>query len=262
MQVDGHEVNARLDWITTRWTTVVYPALGPEGDGKHHALARLAAVYEGPVYLYLRDVLRDPDVADDLNQEFWLRVARGYFRGASRRRGRFRDYVRRALERLVLTHFRKAGRRKRTARPLGVGTDDPAVVREPPGEFFDEAFRARLRGRLLERAKEALGKARPKGKAVPLIDVVEALLAHREWESGRFAEYFTKKRGHRMTAAAFRKRKQFASKEFARLLVEEVIHSLGVEEPSYDQVEGELIGLELLPICKEALDLRFGGQGG
>jgi DNA-directed RNA polymerase specialized sigma24 family protein len=45
--------------------------------------------------------VRDPEVADDLAQEFALRFLRGDFQRADPERGRCRDYLKRALINLV-----------------------------------------------------------------------------------------------------------------------------------------------------------------
>jgi RNA polymerase sigma-70 factor (ECF subfamily) len=60
--------------------------------------------------------VRDPDVAAELAQEFALRFVRGDFAGADPQRGRFRDYLKRALSNLV-NDFHRARQRWPAALP-------------------------------------------------------------------------------------------------------------------------------------------------
>ena len=66
MQPDS--LNQRLCEITTWWTLVLDAAQGT--DGKGSAREELMKLYGGAVYRYLRRVVRDPNLADDLGQEF------------------------------------------------------------------------------------------------------------------------------------------------------------------------------------------------
>ncbi len=63
--------------------------------------------YGGAVQRYLLASVRDPDAASDLAQEFALRFLRGDFHRADPGRGRFRDFVKRAIYHLMIDHFRE-----------------------------------------------------------------------------------------------------------------------------------------------------------
>src|SRR5262249_43453223 len=101
------------------------------------------------MYRYLRGALGDPDLAAELLQEFALRFVRGDFHAAAPQRGRFRDYVRRALQNLVCDHHRR--RRLQT-----LGEDTPVVAPDQPSPQDDAAFLAHWRDRLVGQAFEAL----------------------------------------------------------------------------------------------------------
>src|SRR5829696_7116124 len=97
----------RLSQIATAWTELFQAHRGPEpalGEARRRVLMR----YHTAVYRYLLGAVRDRDVADDLFQEFALRLMRGAFRGADPDRGRFRDFLKTALGRLVTDHGRHA----------------------------------------------------------------------------------------------------------------------------------------------------------
>ena len=58
--------------------------------------------YGGAVHRYLLASLRDVDAADELAQEFALRFLRGDFKNADPGKGRFRDFLKRAVYRLMV----------------------------------------------------------------------------------------------------------------------------------------------------------------
>src|SRR5207244_10661276 len=76
-------------------------AHGQTAESALSARQRLVQRYSGAVYSYLLAAVREREAAEDLFQEFALRVVRGDFGRADPERGRFRDYLRRALISLV-----------------------------------------------------------------------------------------------------------------------------------------------------------------
>ena len=77
------------------------------------AQQQLMLRYCGAVYRYLLRAVRDPTVAEDLTQEFALRFIQGRFGQVDREQGRFRNYVKGALFRLVQDHYRNQAREPR-----------------------------------------------------------------------------------------------------------------------------------------------------
>ena len=69
---------------------------------------------------YLGRALGDPEAADEVFQEFALRLLRGDLRRADPERGRFRDLVKTAVFHLIVDH-----RRRQQARPRPL---DPEVI--------------------------------------------------------------------------------------------------------------------------------------
>src|SRR5262245_3862711 len=85
----------RLSQISTAWSLLKKEhQLAVTAEAK--ARAALIERYQTAAYRYLLAATRDADVADDLFQEFALRLVRGDFHRADGRRGRFRDYVKSA----------------------------------------------------------------------------------------------------------------------------------------------------------------------
>src|SRR4051794_27957157 len=87
--------SGHLSLIETRWSLILQAHQG-QGDAASDARKQLIGNYFEAVERYLVRITRDPDLAADLAQEFAVRFLRGDFCRADSRRGRFRDYVKRA----------------------------------------------------------------------------------------------------------------------------------------------------------------------
>src|SRR5215203_2165404 len=115
--MEKDERERHLSQISTQWTMIIQAHRGtPEQVSA--AQAQLMDRYAGAVHRYLLGALRDPDAAAELGQEFALRFLQGGFHRADPARGRFRDFVKRALRNLMVDYER--GRRSRPI-PLSEG---------------------------------------------------------------------------------------------------------------------------------------------
>ncbi|HUR46922.1 MAG TPA: sigma factor, partial [Candidatus Saccharimonadales bacterium] len=84
-------------FTTTHWSVVLAAA---EGDATKAsaALEELCRTYWFPLYAYVRRRGTDPDEAQDLTQEFFLRLLKNHsIRHAAAERGRFRTFLLTAL---------------------------------------------------------------------------------------------------------------------------------------------------------------------
>src|SRR5689334_2589204 len=90
----------RLSRISTVWSLVRQAHHGAD-EAAHSARQRLLERYGNAAQRYLRKVLRDADGADEVFQEFALRLLHGDLRGANPQRGRFRNFVKGTLFHLV-----------------------------------------------------------------------------------------------------------------------------------------------------------------
>src|SRR6266540_2271520 len=95
---------SRLSRIKTRWT-MVYQAHVGKGDHVSTAQNWLVMRYYRSVFRYLRAMVRDLDVAEDLTNEFVVRFLRGDFKQADPSRGRFRNLLKRALRHLAIDYW-------------------------------------------------------------------------------------------------------------------------------------------------------------
>jgi RNA polymerase sigma factor (sigma-70 family) len=82
------------DFPTTRWTLVVTAGGNESQPGRDAALDSLCRSYWHPVYAFIRRRGYPPEPAQDLTQEFFLRVLSGtFFERANPEKGRFRSFV-------------------------------------------------------------------------------------------------------------------------------------------------------------------------
>jgi len=112
--MDEQVLQSCLSRIATQWT-VLRDAHGVAEDEVQAAQTALFERYQRAIYGYLVTSLRSHDAADEVFQEFALKFLRGGFRRADPSRGRFRDYLKTALIRMMglLPYCRSAVRRRR-----------------------------------------------------------------------------------------------------------------------------------------------------
>jgi RNA polymerase sigma factor (sigma-70 family) len=240
MRMNQAEMDERLSRIATMWT-VVFQAHAAGADTVVAARNRLMLRYSGAIYRYLLGAVRDPDVANDLCQDFAIRFLRGDFRRAAPDRGRFRDYVKVALVNLVNDHHRS---RQAAPRALAVDAESPKDNLESADDF-----EGNWRTELLEQTWKALAEANPTFHATLLLRIEGPDLP-----SGEMAERLTEQLGRPITADNVRKTIQRAHAKFAVLMLELVAESL--DEPTPAELEGELKALDLLKYCRSVLDRR------
>jgi RNA polymerase sigma factor (sigma-70 family) len=231
-------LDRRLSTITTAWTALRV-AHGSSTSAARAAQDLLVRRYGGAVYRYLRRALGDSAAAEDVAQEFALGLVRGDFRHVDPQCGRFRNYVKTVLFRLVATY--RKGRRKRPL-PVAEGADRPDAA-APAAAQFDDDWRAEL----LDRAWDALAAAKP-----TLHAALRLRADHPELSSPALAAGLGRQSGRPVTPEAARQLLHRARAKFADLLIDEVAHSL--ESPSADGVAEELRALNLLEYCRPALD--------
>jgi RNA polymerase sigma-70 factor (ECF subfamily) len=88
-----HTMAGPSQFPTTRWTLVV-AAAGPQRKEARSALSSLCESYWYPLYAYVRRRGCLPDKAQDLTQEFFIRVLEGrYLDRADPEKGRFRAFI-------------------------------------------------------------------------------------------------------------------------------------------------------------------------
>lgn len=247
--MDKSDFNHRLSRISTQWSMIFQAHEGGGDTAERLAQQVLLQRYCGAVYRYLLGIARDPDVADELAQEFAVRFLRGDFHRADPGRGRFRDFLKTALRHLVADHHR----RKRVE-PGRVAVDDvrPEALAEPPAEP-DDHFLKTWKEELFARAWEELAAAeRQTGQ--PYHTVLRFRAERPELRSAQMAEELTARLGKPLTADGVRQTLHRARAQYVELLLDEVARSL--PQPTREALEEELAELNLLEFCRPALKHR------
>jgi RNA polymerase sigma-70 factor (ECF subfamily) len=227
-----------------------------QGSTDAAAVARqeLMERYCGAVYRYLLSAVRDEHTAEDLTQEFALHFIRGRFRQADPGRGRFRDYVKTALFRLVAEYRRQQCRQPR---PLAFSPDIEPAADSGEALNIDQAFLDSWREELLSRVWQALAALQQK-TGQPFYAVLRFHVQHPDLRSPQLAEQLTRRLQRPFTANSVRQTIHRAREKFAELLVEETARSLGTSERA--RLQQELADLNLLKYCQPALDKLAGGD--
>ncbi len=230
----------RLDSISTQWAALLDPV-------------RFVDRYASAVRAYLQAILRDPDAAEEVAQEFFARLlARGIARTGPDR-GRFRDYLKAAVRNAAISHLRA---RKPTLAPDAL---DRLAAPAAEGEG-DDPWATEWRRCLLDRAWMALDRREreaPEGRAYT---VLRLATEHPDLDSAALAARVPSGAGPPMRADAFRKQLSRARRWFAEAVLREVIESL--EQASPERVQEELIDLGLLEYVRDFLppEWREGGR--
>jgi RNA polymerase sigma factor (sigma-70 family) len=219
-----------LDRISTQWSAV-------------HDIGHFLVRYAAAVRHYLEAILRNTGDADDVCQEFFLKVIRTGFVRVSPDRGRFRDYLKTAVRNAALTHLR---RRQRQPDLMDVAVlQDTVPAADPDAE---RRWLTDWRACLLDRAWRALEAHQHRSPGNLFWTVLRLSVDHADEDSTALAARAAEIAGRPLRADAFRQQLRGARLLFAQLLVKEVAQTL--EDPTAADVEGELAetGLSLFVV--------------
>src|ERR1700747_2601897 len=165
-----HTLPGPYQFPTTRWTLVV-DAGDPHRKEARAALVDLCENYWYPLYAYLRRRGYQADEAQDLTQEFFIRVLEGrYLDRADPEKGRFRSFILTSLKFFVADEGDRHRAQKRgggTVLPLEFRSGEDRYQREPahdetPERIFERRWALSVLERVLERLRnEFVGHGRP-----------------------------------------------------------------------------------------------------
>ena len=215
--------------LQTSWTMIrMAHAPGPVGQA---AMAELIGRYHDAILRYLRLKLRDANLADEVFQEFWTKLLAHKLAGADHNKGRFRDYLRTVLHRLIIDHFRG---RKLQALPPG-DLLDPDV----PDADYDRVWREAV-------LKRAWLRLETYEASTPNNRYSTVLRLRRDFPKESIEEITAKLSEHVgavVTPESFRKTLQRARAKFFDLLIQELKDTI---HPATDQdIEDEIQALGL-----------------
>jgi DNA-directed RNA polymerase specialized sigma24 family protein len=247
---------SELAQLSTHWSNI-FRAREADGDAAMAARNALLLRYVEVVMRYLRAVLRDPQVVDQVCSNFAVRVLESdrLLQNADPQRGRFRDYLKAVLQNMVADYYRQESREHKQWQKLS-GEHELADTSSFPVEQ-DQDFVRCWREELIKWVWRQLEQR--DNKTGQKYSVLLRLQAKKpELRSTQMAELLSAKLSRPFTAAGVRQLLHRAREVFGDLLVAEVARSLQVDPGDTEgnaRVEQELIDLGLLfSYCKKALE--------
>jgi len=150
-------------FTTTRWSLVL-AAAGTEDARGREALAKLCQTYWYPLYAFVRRQGHGPHDAQDLTQEFFMRLLeKDYLGDVDRSKGKFRSFLLAALKHFLSKERARAKTLKRggghTLVPLDTLSAEDRYRREPednatPERLFERRWALTLLDQVLTRLSE------------------------------------------------------------------------------------------------------------
>jgi RNA polymerase sigma-70 factor (ECF subfamily) len=156
------------DFPTTHWSRVL-AAGDPGSPSAREALAELCHSYWFPLYAYIRRRGHDPDRAQELTQDLFVRLLeKDVLAAADPARGRFRAYLRAVCADFLANRrdWERARKRggDRVFIPIDVAEAEVRYAGEPAHEWtaerlFDRSWALILLGRVLDRLRREYDRA-------------------------------------------------------------------------------------------------------
>jgi RNA polymerase sigma factor (sigma-70 family) len=187
---------------------------------------------------YFASLMRNRCDAEDVAQDFFLRIMRNGFPHFSGGRGRFRDYLKTAIRNAARNYM------KRTGRPPSDAYIVAALASAPiTNQVLDQEFIVHWRWCLLKRAWAKLRRHQGSAPGNLFHTVLQLEAKYPEESSAKLADRASTLVGYPLQVATYRKQVSRARRLLAKLLVREV--RLTLHQPSDDELDCELMDLGL-----------------
>ena len=217
---------ARADYAftTTHWSVVLAAGKADSGQA-HSALEELCRTYWFPLYAYVRRAGHNADEAQDLTQEFFLRLLeKKSIRLADSARGKFRSFLLTSLKNFLVNEWEKGQAAKRGGglvfQPWEQDDPERRYQAEPASDITPERlFEKKWAVALVERAQACLQQ---EYKAANKLPIFEHLKDH-VWGEGKGYDELAAQLN--MTEGALRIATHRMRDRFRRVLREEVANT-------------------------------------
>jgi hypothetical protein len=228
MDTPPTEIDPRIDEISTDWEVVRDPP-------------RFVLRYAPAIQRYMRALIKNRHDAEEVAQDFFLRVTQQCFIHTRKEGGRFRDYLKTALRNAALSFLK----RHRAAEPL-----QTSVLQAQ--DDADQAWLAEWRRCLLDRAYQALKKHQNQSPGNLFYTVLTMVVDYPQKDTKTLAARTSAIIGRPISAEAFRKQVSRARFTLAKLLVQEVVRTL--DNPTPERLKEELRELALWEYVREFVE--------
>jgi RNA polymerase sigma factor (sigma-70 family) len=157
-----HTLSGPSQFPTTRWSLVV-AAGEPQRKEARSALVSLCENYWYPLYAYLRRYGHSADQAQDLTQDFFVRILEGrYLHRADPEKGRFRAFILTSLKFFVADEADRDRAQKRgggAVVPFELSSGEQRYQREPayhetPERIFERRWALSVIDRVLDKLRD------------------------------------------------------------------------------------------------------------
>lgn len=161
---------------STQWSMVLR-AQDPASSEHRNGIENLVRLYWRPIYVFIRTSWsKSNEDAKDLTQDFLTELIEGgVIEGYEKDQGRFRSYLKSALNHFLVDRKREASRKKRGGDRKAVTLDDelPPISADAgtPEELFDRAWAQTILDRALNEVRDDLNR-RGRGRCWTLFDRV------------------------------------------------------------------------------------------
>ena len=197
--------------------------------------SRFVLRYGAAVRAYLQALLPTQDDADEVEQEFLLRVVEKGIPVGDRADGRYRHYLIATVRNSAFRYVRNLSRRPALASDLNFVSSDSSA---------DRQWHRYWRDCVLQSTWQALRDHEARNSGNRFHTVLKAFVEYSEDDSNQLAERVSAASGQHLSAEAFRKQLSRARQKFAQLLVAEVSRTIADATP--ERVSEELQELDLM----------------
>ena len=235
---DYEAAPVRQNWFaTTHWGVVLAAGHSSSPDAQE-ALEKLCRTYWYPLYAYVRQQGHTPHDAQDLTQEFFLRLLqRHYLAQVDPHKGKFRSFLMVAVKHFLANEWDRAKAAKRGGRATFISFDEASAEKRYALESATDASPEKIFERrwALAVLDQVLGRLREEFEQVGKTKQFAALKIFLSGEKPS-ASYAELAAGLQTTEAALKMAVQRMRRRCGELLREEIAHTVA----SGEQVEEEI----------------------